>query len=382
MYDPEVKSLYLAYFSFSNKTVRKALCDAAIDRGVNITLYIDSSNVNHENVVALKNCSKKIRVIGRGVGPFGTPGAHLQHAKIFLATSMEELKPLHELSYSERNKLMNDRIHFTSSSANMSSNGTALHFENWLFFDAPLRNYIAQQNVCTFVAFSVENDRDTFANEYENCVNQINAKPMRNIKYMMVPANDTAPLTPLEAMEKVTYVQRELLIGIHRLTSWPIFNLFVDAKENGADVRIIYDDDTLRAGVKNGGNYLDMGSHDVNSYRVLRDAGVKTYFMETNYETFSHVFHNKFVVGDRKKLFQGAGNFTSTALNIPSKWNPSGFGNYEQFYYITVPEIADAYRAAWIVLKRRATRSQDHHLMENQERRLGKDDKGRLIFLD
>lgn len=365
MKDPKVRSVQMAYFSFSNKRIRSALCEAAnSEKRLRVTLYINSSNFHHANVEALKNCSPYTEVISRGKGPFGTAGAHLQHTKIFLAS--ESLRPLpwSDLTESERANQVRTRTRFTSSSANMSSFGTSLHFENWLFFNDDTSSYLAQQNLCTFKAFSVKNDRRTFANTYRDCIRKIQSRPRSDIRYFAVPSTRLKkPYTTLKEM--ILSAESEILIAIHRLTTGKVYkDLFLKkAFEPGVDVKIIFDDDTLRTGKVNGGPAHDVAKHDVIAYRTLR-RDTQITFMETNADSTTHLFHNKFAVVDGKKLFQGAGNFTGTALNI------SGYGNYEQFYSIEIPEIVSAYHRAWNVLDRRATTTQNHPVGQNRDKNL------------
>lgn len=363
--DPKVKSVYLSYFSFSNKGVRKALCTAAKDeaRNLKVTVYIDSGNEYHANVRALDECSKNTTVIAKGKGPFGSSGAHLQHSKIFMASEVANLKPLHEMNAAELKEISGTKLRWTSSSANMSSYGTTLHFENWLFFGSDASASIAQQNVCVFRAFTEKNDRRVFAKAYRECIKKIKAPKRKDIEFYAVPSSRIAkPYTAMTNM--INNADSEVLVAIHRLTTGKIYRtLFRDAAYRGVDVKIIFDDDTLRSSKVNGGHAHDVGRHDVLAYRTLRrDAQI--YFMQTNAETTTHLFHNKFIVADGKSLFQGAGNFTGTALNV------NGSGNYEQFYYITIPAIVKAYKAGWEVLQGRATRQDRHPIYKNKDKQL------------
>ena len=392
--DPNVKSLHLAYFSFSNSAVKKALCEGLKKRpDLFMTIYMNYDTVDYARSY-FKKCSKtNVKVYSRGVGPFGTPGAHLQHSKIFLASEMKELKPLAYYTPGEKQmytKALESRIRFTSSSANMSSFGTNIYFENWLFLDAPADDYIAQQNVCAFQAYSVGqgldeagesvDDRNSFSREYYRCVKatekKMKIKPRKDISFYLVPSNKMPK--PYTAMGKVVRgAKKEVLMAIHRLGTSYVSKKLLKSVSGLVDVKIIFDDDTLRVGKKQGGPAFDVGPNDVLNYRALRNCS-DVYFMETNAcanaKCKAQLFHNKFIVTDRS-LFQGAGNFTATALNI------YGVGNYEQFYKIDIPEIVQVYRRAWYELKRRATRQDLHESFDNQDRKIVKQG-GWATFVD
>ncbi len=356
----KIKSIYLAYFSFSNTRMRQSLCYAAENRGLKVTIFINESNLESPNVIKLRNCSKNIKVIGKGKGPFGTKGAHLMHMKIFMASFTETIKPFHKYSDREKAELQNTPLYFTSSSANMSSNGTGLHFENWLFFNTKLSSHLAQQNICIFTALMAKNDRRVFAENYKACARSIESKPRSDLKFFVVPnLKMEKPYKAMMAMLK--NAKKEVLVAIHRLTTKNVYGPLKAAAQR-VKVRVIFDDDTLRAGVVDGGVYKGPGYHDVLAYRALRKQA-EVSFVETNAsEIFTHMFHNKFIVTDREFVFQGAGNFTGAALNINKT------GNYEQFYVIRIPEIADAYTRGWMELRRRATLRKDHPIGQNKDK--------------
>lgn len=356
----KVKSVYLAYFSFSNSSVRKALCSAAERRGLKVTVFLDESNMETPNVLKLRECSKNIQVIAKGQGPFGSKDAHLMHMKIFMASFTETIKPFREYEAREKSLYEELPLYFSSSSANMSSNGTGLHFENWLFFNSPLSSNLAQQNICVFSALLDKNDRRTFAENFKSCSLKIEKAPRADIKFYAVP-NFRMPKPYNAMMDMIETAKKEILVGIHRLTTKNIYAPIAQ-KSKSVKVRVIFDDDTLRAGVKDGGDYKGPGRHDVLAYRALRK-NAEISFMETQAsEDFTHMFHNKFLVTDREFLFQGAGNFTGAALNI------NRTGNYEQYYVIRTPEIVDAYVKGWMELRSRATLRSQHPVGHHPDR--------------
>ncbi len=366
MNEPDIKSVTLSYFSFSSTTIQNALCQAAQTKNLKVTIYIDQSSAG--SLAGLAACHTNIKVVGQGVGPFGAPGSHLQHMKIFMASSLAEPTPLSDLTSlapAQRQAAENGRTFLVSSSANMSSYGTSLHFDNWLIFEGKFKENVMQSNACVFSALKLGqanvDSRKQFARKYKACRNKIALPELADLKFYAVPHDGINP-EPLKAFERVVKsAQNEVLVAIHRLTTNALVTPLVLAKYNGVSVSVLFDDDTLRTGKVNGGPVHDVGKDDIKSDRRLRAENIRTLYMETNASTTKHLHHNKFVVADGKALFQGAGNFTGTSLNTYA------LGNYEQFYEIRVPGIVKAYRDAWLELKSMATPFANHPVANNPD---------------
>jgi hypothetical protein len=370
--DPKIKSLYLAYFSFSNSTVRKDLCEAALS-GKPVTLYLDSgyegSSYLREHPSTKKDCGENFKIVFRGI-PFGTPGGHLQHMKIFMALEDKDLET------AMKNTSLNKTVRFTSSSANMSGYGTNIHLENWLFFQDKSQSYLAQQNFCVFKGMATKNTQNAFSKEYNDCLKKVSATPRSKITMFVVPN----ALTPISLREKrnpyiggmkpmIENAKKYVKVAIHRLTAEAIYDRLFSEAASRVQVNVIYDDDTYRANVGSGG--MDVGRYDVYGYRNLKRNGVDVSFIETNDNAKvqtgkGHIHHNKFIVVDGKELFQGAGNFTYSALNVSMRKSSAGDvvktrkGNYEQFYRISDEELVAAYDRAWDELFERSTWAEDH----------------------
>ncbi|MDA9793130.1 phospholipase D-like domain-containing protein [Bacteriovoracaceae bacterium] len=367
-FDDEVKSLHLAYFSFSNKTVRFTLCDAS-EMGKNVNIYLDQSNSDSLDMWFDEECKDRSNINVYGLGaPFNSENGHLQHAKVFLASTTTGLKTYKEMNTVQRKAARGRNLRFTSSSANMSSNGLALHFENWMFLETKENKNLAQKNICLFKSFEkvsnsvVQDARSYFSESFQECVGDISAKKRSDLDFYVVPAAKGMPL-PFDGMKKLVFDTKAYLrVAIHRLTTASVYKWLISgASKRGVDVKLIFDDDTLRTGVQDGGNAHDVGESDIKAYRYLRDnTKAEISFMETNAVTIPalggvpHLFHNKFMISDGKALFQGAGNFTGRALNT------YGPGNYEQFYIIRIPEVVKAYEDGWNVLRSRSTLRADH----------------------
>lgn len=356
MMDPEVKALFLAYFSFSNKTIRKRLCTTSLKRQIPITIYLDQANADELQGWFVSKCKgQKTIKIKRLGAPFASKGGHLQHSKIFMASQTVKLKEYALMNEEEKAQARQRELKFTSSSANMSSGGLSVHFENWLMFGQNETKQLAQTNVCAFLAFEkataeYANPREVFATQYQSCYKRIQDKRRKDISMIMVPTKSS--YKPLNSMRSVVNsASKNLRVAIHRLTTSQVYRSILGKKADYVDFEMIMDDDTLRVGVRDGGLARDVEASDIRAYRYLRNKGEVT-FMETNAET--HLFHNKFIIADDKALFQGAGNFTTRALNT------GRYGNYEQFYEIRIPEIVKAYVRGFEEMKRRSTKRSNH----------------------
>jgi hypothetical protein len=392
--DPSIKSVHLAYFSFSNKAVRTILCEAATTRpDVNISIFLHRQNVysnlsasldngfyvsaepakpNDDNVMPgvvkdLVNCSpNNMKVYPRGT-EFGN--GYLHHAKIVLASEFADPEPLHEMPEDQRAAAAETTTRWTSGSANMSASGTSLHIDNWLFFTAKTADRNAQENLCFFHALHTMkigpgiDERLDFAKKNKACLDGITIPPRDDIVFYPVPHEHITREIYPAVKKAIDSAQTEIKVVIHRMTTSTIFNPLVKAKQRGVDVKVIVDDDTLRVGKCNGGPALDQTGQDVLANRTLRKAGIPVTYLETNGEV-GQLAHNKFMVFDGKTLLQGAGNFTATSLNSSSP------GNIEDFYIIKVPEIVDAYSRAWDHLREVSTKLEDHEVGNNQDAEL------------
>jgi hypothetical protein len=374
--DESVKSVTLAYFSFSNSNIARALCAAAEQRGLRVTLYIHNQQMNTPAVENLQTCSPDLVEVKPRGGTFGAAGEFIQHAKIFMASEMRDPRPLTDLTdredESELLAASEGRMRFTSSSANMSGFGTSLHFENWLFFDTTSANHLAQSNLCFFKGLESEQD---FAQIYKSCRDAIESAPSESIEFIAVPHGriNPRPYTALRSLARGA--QESIRVAAHRMTLSELMEIYVTKAAAGVDVQIVYDDDTLRASVRDGGEILSMDASDVQSYWKVRDGGIQTSFVETNAGSIKHLQHNKYVIVDQKVVFQGAGNFTSAALNVSSD------GNFEQFYVIRDEELAGAYTRAWEHLNKIASSKEEHPVGQNVDRRVRFDPESRRWIL-
>lgn len=375
--DPKIKSAKLAYFSFSNKNMKNALC-AAAERGVKVDIYLHRQNIPTPVVQEMMACSPNLKVIPRGT-EFGS--GYLQHAKIFMLSESENPMPLADLTGDAVDAARASTTRFTSSSANMSSYGTALHLENWLFFEAETTDYLAQEQLCFFKAIDTmqlgdpTSERQSFVSINNTCRQAITAAPRSDIRFMAVPHGNATPV-PYAAMQEIlSGAQQSIKVAIHRLTTGGIAKKLAQKAQQGVDVNVLFDDDTFRVGQCDGGAAMDVAAFDTQSLRTIRAGGGKIGLVGTN-GALPHLHHNKFIIVDDKILFQGAGNFTSTSLNA------FDLGNIEHFYVITVPDIVAAYVKGWDYLRSIALNPENHEVGAHKEKLLVQPAGGGMLSFD
>lgn len=314
--DPKTKEIFFTYLSFSNSTVQKALCTAITQRNVKVTFVLDSSSDTAKADMLLacqpSDPSKKPRMEKRG----HTSGIGYAHNKMFLVNPGA------------------DTVKIAFSSGNMSS-GVTLHHENWHFITLPSDTYFAQAHICMMKA---ELDAYQSKNEYrasiESCIAATGLKEERDVKSFMVPADRGRASKQLVAAIKAA---RGVDIAAHRFSYSAMVGALKSMLDSqGIPVRIVADDDMYWAG--QGEAVGDNMSFEFYNVKSLTNRGAEVKWMETNHD--QHLLHhNKFLVfdmggQDKDAVWCGAGNLTGTGFTT----------NWENYYYITIPEVVDAYK--------------------------------------
>jgi phosphatidylserine/phosphatidylglycerophosphate/cardiolipin synthase-like enzyme len=336
--DPAVTAVKITYMTFSSTRIAQALCDASAARGLQVDVFLQKTYLDPPEAATgsyrkLLDCAAAspaaLRVHARGGSQW------LNHAKIFLA---------------ERD----GRVRFTSSSANISSSGLSLHYDNWLVFDAPAAHRLARQNLCYFDALkNMLNaqgvpDKGRFMTLWKTCSDQIPADApdgATRTRFIGVPAAPgmERPLDTLLAM--IDGAQQSIRIAAHKITltaAAPIATHIAAKAQQGIPVQIVFDDDTiLKALSLPGAAALNVSAEELLGYQTLADAGAEITFADTN-EQLGLLMHNKYVIVDGTSLFTGAGNFSKASLTGK---------NTEQFYVTTDPALLDAYVRGWTELR-------------------------------
>lgn len=317
----ETKEIYMAYLSFSSKNIAEELCSAA-KRDVKISIVLDHGADPAVPVLVpaaenLKKCAKKdgqVQITYRG----STSGLGFAHNKIMIINPNSETET---------------KIVF--SSGNLSS-GTSTNHENWNFVTTSPASYFAQAHKCVVEAMIDGGDtRANFAAALNDCRSAIESSPESDIKVFFAPVDGAKALSQFKSAGfKSTSIE-----GMSHRLSGQVASAIQGFLKAGIPVKFIMDDDVYWS--NNQGT--DIGRNTTveaaNIYRNLINNGMETKFLQTNQEIFQ-LQHNKFMIFNFERggaVFNGAGNFTSAAFTK----------NFENFYYITIPEVVTAYKAQY-----------------------------------
>lgn len=327
---PETKEIYSAYLSFSAKNISNAMC-RALKRGVKINMVLDRGSKTEVSVnrtaESLKKCGD-IVVTYRG----SSGGLGYAHNKILMVNP---------------NSKNVSKIVF--SSGNLTG-GTSINHENWNFVTVDSSSYFAQTHRCVILSMIEAGDKKTnFKNHLNECRSQIQALPESDIKVFFSPIDGKDAYSHVE---EASHNAAEIL-GISHRFSGIIAELFVGLVGQKKNIKFILDDDIYWSEKlkKNIGRNTKYEAFKI--YNELITKGMSTRFLQTNQNVYQ-LQHNKFFVfnftnGDGA-VFNGAGNMTTAAFTK----------NFENFYYITIPEVVDAYRKQYsLYFNKMATESED-----------------------
>jgi hypothetical protein len=316
--DPETKEIFFAYLSFSNKVVAAELCTAIRERSVKVTMVLDRETelATANTVLACQpgngDASAKPRLELRGHD--GTIG--YAHNKVFLINPRSD-KP---------------RIVF--SSGNLSS-GVVLHHENWHFVRAPGRTHFAKAHVCLMDGMLDHyRTKQEYGSFIKTCRDSAGIGEEADIKTFFVPGDGGRAG---KEIQKGIREGTSIKIAAHRF-SYRLMRTELERRLTGAnppEVRLVADDDLWWAG--HGFEDQPNTPDEFEMVKPLAEKGMSVRYMETNHNS-KYLHHNKFIVFDTpngKAAFAGAGNFTGTAFT----------DNFENFYFITIPQVVEAMKA-------------------------------------
>ncbi len=325
----DTKEIHLAYLSFSNKNIVTAMC-SALKNGVKVKMIIDGGSgpevAANKDAEGLKKCGD-ISLTYRG----STGGLGYAHNKIMI------INP---------NDPKVSKIVF--SSGNMTS-GTSINHENWNFVTTSSQSYFTKAHICVIDAMVEAGDaKKNFAANLNACRGKIEAKPETDITVYFAPVDGAA------ALEKVTEAanKSKLIEAISHRLSGAIAKLYGELLKGGKDIKFILDDDIYWAEKlkKDVGRNTKIEAFKI--YNELINKGMNTKFLQTNQNVFQ-LQHNKFMIftfNNGGAVFNGAGNMTTAAFTK----------NFENFYYITIPEVVEAYNAQYdLYFDKMATKAED-----------------------
>ena len=328
--DRSTKEIFLAYLSFSNRTIEKELCNAIEKRNVKVR-FVLHQNTDKKLANELLKCHPKNaanpnepEVLYRGdAGISGRGTIGYAHNKLFMVNPNSRKK-----------------VRMAFSSGNMSS-GTVLHHENWHFITTSPDSFFAQAHHCLINGvIDYATDRKTYTDYIAQCKSEIEAEEEDDIKIFFVPGEGEAATAAIRnALRKSAKVS----IAAHRFSYKNLVEMLSETlKEQTATIRLVVDDDIYWSGKLR----TNVGSNTPFEARVVKklvDQGLEVKYMETN-QNARLLHHNKFIIfdyeNDEGAVFAGAGNFTSTAFK----------SNFENFYFITIPSVVKKFKQQYSMM--------------------------------
>lgn len=333
--DPATREIFLSSFSFSNRNIRDALCNAIESRGVKLTVVLDSGT-SHELAQSLETCTYSSG--GESISPTllfrgNQSGLGFAHNKFLIVNPNEETM----------------KVAFGS--GNFSS-GTVLHHENWHFVTAQRSQYFMQSHLCMRDALLDHSEsRSMYRDFIETCKANISTIEESDIKTLFIPGEgEKAEQLIFSAMEN----SERIYVAAHRFSHRKLLNkmkqvLNTDGRQ--VDMRLVVDDDVYWVGQ----GLPPFGGNSRNEFlnvESLQNAGLNVRYVETNgSQNLYH--HNKFVLSLDSEgggsVFTGAGNLSNAAFR----------SNLENFYFISIPEVVSAFEKQYEYLWELGTSQND-----------------------
>ncbi|MBT3980500.1 MAG: hypothetical protein HOE90_04055 [Bacteriovoracaceae bacterium] len=360
--DPKTTEIFMAYLSFSSSAVQKALCRAIENRNIKMTVVLDRGGENRKrsDAAAAGKKSKSQLLLACASGVSHKPkillkgfegGIGYAHNKLFVVNPRDP-------------KVM--KLAF--SSGNMSS-GVVLHHENWHFITTSKKSFFAQSHVCLMDSVKTAKTKWEYKEMIADCKADIKTPAEDDIEVFFVPGEGEAAI---KRIQEAVYWSKTVDFAAHRLFLGELIDALKKGMSYGLKVRGVVDDDIYWAGLG------EVVGPNMTSeyYRVkgLVDKGADVKYMETNH-SLHLLHHNKFLIFDNARksskkpalynkpaVFAGAGNFTSSAFKMSASKT-----NYENYYYITIPEVVSAFQKQYERLHRQLATSYDRLPTENVE---------------
>ena len=317
--DKNTKELYMAYLSFSAKNVVNALC-SAVKSGVKLTMVLDGGEdpanpAINKDAEGLKKCGEKnqVNVTYRG----STSGLGYAHNKIMIVNPGAKTT----------------KVLF--SSGNMTG-GTSINHENWNFITTSGESYFAQAHKCVIESMLEAGDtKANFTKALNACRSKIEAEPETDIQVFFSPVD--GPMALVKVTESAN--KAKLIEAMSHRFSGQMAELFKKLLADKKPIKFILDDDIYWSVKRREDIGRNTSIEAFKLYKDLINPGMKTKFLQTNQNVFQ-LQHNKFMIFTFERggaIFNGAGNFTTAAFTK----------NFENFYYITIPEVVEAYNTQY-----------------------------------
>lgn len=338
---PDKSKVLAAEFSFSNKLVFAKLCELG-KAGVSVQVYLDAGSP----IADISECQKDVSNPNYKVDFLGGftnfPEWRLHHNKTIIVDAGD-----------------GSPFDIDFASGNLSSYGTSLHLENWVAMKAKQSSNIARATLCLFeglkaasqksTEIGIYDDMDfskdpivmsTYTNKIDACYVQNDVIPMYQTEKAIALEGIAPIFTPndgnlataefLKEIRKISKMGKGayIYIAIEHFTKGSVARALTQAADNGVDVRLI-----MNAGTVTGATEVQS---DVTFYEQnIRGTNMKARFIETNPNAGGNgqQMHNKFSILNGKRVFSGAGHYTSSGLET----------NYETLYFTEDAKLNSQY---------------------------------------
>lgn len=345
--DSTTKNIFFAALSFSSSAFYKAVCQAA-SRGVKVTYILDAPGAPtglpalEQNPDCNFNGQTTIRFIQRGHTPGTGSGDAINwaHNKILIinpeATGDGKTDEVLKVAFGSGN----------------FSGGVVTHHENWHFIQASRSTYFMQSHLCMYRALlddKAASSRSAYANSIKSCRLKTGLQEESDIRAFFSPGQGQEAT---RVIEQNIAQSKEVRIGAHRFTYSRLISALRSLLLNNpsANVKFVGDDDLYWLTVpadQGGGQFGDNGPDEAGKLAGLKALGKSRFqikYMETNHGAHQ-LHHSKYLIFSKDgvkadAVFTGAGNLTGDAFD-----NNQPSGNFENFYFIRIPEKVKQFQA-------------------------------------
>ncbi len=326
----------LAFMSFTEPSLWKTLCDAG-KRGTAIEGFFHSRAGAPKGLAFTleRDCQgggarKNVRMHYMGMPENGKSGWRLHHNKFFL------------VDYGAA------KVEIAFGSANLSTQGLTVNFENWNFLTAKRSFPYVQNHLCDLTAMrkarkagKLEDDPEVFREALDSCL--VDGSPtVESIEKIVQRDGVVALFAPdkknrsyLALAENINRVVKggRIRMAVYFFMHKPLIDLLQKAAQRGVEVELLVDDDIYS------GKGIPTQKRIWDAYLHPKLSGFKVRTFDTNEEIFQ-LQHNKFLILEgvdklgNDRVFGGAGQFTLSAFQ----------NNYENFFLAGDAKIVRAYQ--------------------------------------
>ncbi len=325
----------LAFMSFTEPALYEALCRAG-RKGIAIEGFFHGKAGPPKGLAYRleTNCQggprrKNVKMHYMGMPVSGKSGWRLHHNKYFLVETEKEV----EIGFG---------------SANLSTQGLSVNFENWNFVSGPKTTPFIQDYLCNVQAMRkarkagrAEDDPKVFRKTLDSCLTTAELTPEavdrvleeEGLVALFAPDAKDRNFTVLADQIRRVRDGGRIRMAVYFFMHKPIIDELIAARKRGVQVELLVDDD-----IYSGGS-IPTQKRIWDAHLKPEKSGFKVRAFDTN-EALFQLQHNKYVIFEdvdypgRVRVFGGAGQFTVSAFKV----------NYENFFLAENPVIVEPYQ--------------------------------------